>query len=85
MHHTIKIKPRDSLQEALATIPSRVTSLNLTHNGLGERTGTELAQAFAAIPSNVTSLDLGLNSLGKRAGAELAQDFAAISLLVLHH
>ena len=63
---------------AFAAIPSTVTTLNLTYNGLGINTGAELTVAFAGIPAGVTTLNLSSNDFWRRTGAELQQAFAAI-------
>ena len=67
-----------SLLDRVRNTPASVTTLNLSRNSLGYKTGAELAQAFAAIPASVTTLDLRGNALGSKTGAELAQAFAAI-------
>ena len=68
------------LKAAFAMIPAEVTSLDLSKNGFGEKTGAELAKVFAAIPLSVTSLDLSQNRFGQKTGAELAKALAAIPL-----
>ena len=52
--------------------------LCLRDNGIGSKTGEQLAQAFRVIPASVTTLDLSENYLDKKTGAELAEAFAAI-------
>ncbi|MCW8409319.1 hypothetical protein OQJ13_10075 [Legionella sp. PATHC035] len=56
--------------------------LNLENNGLGARSGSELAEILAAIPNHVDSLVLAENGLGRKSGAELAQAFKAIPISV---
>ncbi len=67
-----------SLLDRVRNTPASATTLYLSWNSLGNKTGAELAQAFADIPATVTTLDLSGNSLGNKTGAELAQAFAAI-------
>jgi hypothetical protein len=67
-----------SLVQRIADTPASVTSLDLSRNRLGAKTGAELTQALAAIPASVTSLDLSWNGLGAQTDAELAQVLAAI-------
>jgi hypothetical protein len=71
-----------SLLDRVRNTPASVTTLDLSYNNLGNKTGAELAQAFAAIPASVTTLDLHGNSLDNKTGAELAQAFAAIPITV---
>jgi len=51
------------LSLAFAGINASVTSLNLSHNFLGQRPIADLLRAFAAIPATVTSINLKHNQL----------------------
>jgi hypothetical protein len=72
----------EQFMQAINTLPTYMTSLNLSNNFLGNRTVDELVQAFAALharhPSSLISLDLGWNYLNNKTGAELALAFAAL-------
>jgi len=68
----------EELARAFATIPARVTSLNLSKNLLYRLGGEQLADALSVISSGVTSLNLRDNGLIRLTGAELAMVFSAI-------
>ena len=83
MHHRLQNLNNMSfngLMAAFRAIPLGVTTLNLESNGLGQRTGTELAEAFRTILRSVTWLRLGENRLDQKSGAELAEAFGAFPL-----
>ena len=71
---------------AFGHIPSTVNDLNLSDNGLSEKTNTEIAKILAAIPSTVKTLDLSNNSLENKTDAELTELFKMIpkTLNIIH-
>ena len=81
MHHRppdLYLQTADKVISAITYLPSGVTSLDLSSNNLGSKTGAELAKIFVAIPAGVTSLNLSINQLYNKTGAELAQAFTVI-------
>ena len=68
----------DELATVFAAIPSTITSLNLSHNGLYRKSGAELATVFAAIPNSITALNLTWNNLGNKPSDKLTVAFAAL-------
>lgn len=79
-NNALREKTGTELAEIFKAIPIGVTSLDLSANSLGYKTGPELlAQAFKAIPDGVTSLNLSANYLGFKTDTELTQAFKLIS------
>lgn len=72
-------KTSQELAQILSSIPTSISSLNLTESNFGNQSVSYLKEVLAAIPLNISMLCLGENGLGSgKNSSELIEIFTAI-------